>query len=217
MTELTLIRHGQAQTGAEDEVSYDNLSPLGHDQARWLGQYIEQSQSFDHIISGTMTRQIETAKSLGLDDIPIHTDCRLNELDYFGLARSLQSTHGVPLPKGPQSFAAHVPQLLEIWRNGDFHSGLETYDAFRTRIGDALQGAANREGRVLLVTSTGVIATLAALALGLGPEMKSKMFLRVAHTSVHKFELRGVELYLTQFGATPHLDRPDRVDARTLV
>ena len=217
MTELTLVRHGQAQTGAKDEAGYDRLSELGHDQARWLGDYLRQSQGFDHVVSGTLARQIQTARALGLHGVPLDTDSRLNELDYFGLARSLHSSHGVPLPGEARSFAAHVPLVLEIWRKGEFRSGLETYDAFRTRIRNALQDAAQREGRVLLVTSTGVIATLAALALGLGTEMKTKIFLRVAHTSVHKFELRGDELHLTQFGATPHLDRPDRAHAKTLV
>ena len=85
----------------------------------------------------------------------------------------------------------------------------------RQRSEGALQDAAGHEGRVLLVTSTGVIATLAAIALGLGTEMKSKMFLNVAHTSMHKFALRDGDLHLTQFGATPHLDRPDRLHAKT--
>lgn len=217
MTELTLIRHGQAQTGAQDEVAYDSLSGLGHDQARWLGDHIRKSMGFDHVVSGTLNRQVQTAQSLGLDGVPFETDCRLNELDYFGLARSLHSSHGVPLPKGANSFAAHVPQVLEIWRSGDVQSGLETYAAFCARIGDALGDAARREGRVLLVTSTGVIATLAALSLGLGTKMKSKMFLRVAHTSIHKFELGGDDLHLSQFGASPHLDRPDRAYAKTFV
>lgn len=217
MTELTLVRHGQAQTGARDEAGYDSLSDLGHEQARWLGDYLRQSFDFDHVVSGTLNRQVGTAQLLGLDGIPIDTDCRLNELDYFGLAHSLHSSHGVPLPKGANSFATHVPQVLEIWRNGDVQSDLESYDAFCKRIADALGDAARREGKVVLVTSTGVIATLAAIALGLGMKMKSKMFLRVAHTSVHKFELGGDDLHLTQFGATPHLDRPDRAYAKTFV
>ena len=33
MSEVWLVRHGQAQTGASDEASYDRLSALGHQQA----------------------------------------------------------------------------------------------------------------------------------------------------------------------------------------
>ncbi|MEH6545858.1 MAG: histidine phosphatase family protein [Sneathiella sp.] len=215
MTELTLIRHGQAQTGATDEASYDRLSDLGHEQARWLGEYFRKSLNFDHILSGTLTRQIETAQSLGLSHIPHRQDKRLNELDYFGLAHSIKATHGVAFPETAEDFASHIPQVLEIWRTGEVAEGLESFDSFRLRILSALKDAAANEGRVLLVTSTGVIATLVALSLGLDIDMKSKMFLAVGHTSTHKFELRGDDLHLTQFGATPHLDRPDRVYART--
>lgn len=217
MTELTLIRHGQAQTGATDEASYDRLSDLGHEQARWLGEYFRNSLDFDHILSGTLTRQIETAQSLGLSHIPFRQDKRLNELDYFGLAHSIKASHGVALPETVEAFMLHIPQVLEIWRTGDVADGLESFDTFRSRIMSALKDAAALEGRVLLVTSTGVIATLVALSLGLDIDMKSKMFLSVGHTSSHKFELRGDDLHLTQFGATPHLDRPDRAYARTNV
>lgn len=214
MAELTLIRHGQAQPFAKDEASYDRLSGLGHEQARWLGDHFRQLQGFDQVVSGAMNRQAETAQSLGLG-VPHHVDSRLNELDYYGLSDSLHSSHGVPFPNDARSFADHVPQILDIWRRGDIHPGLETYDAFRARIDAALRDVVGQGGRVLLVTSTGVIATLAALALGLDTDMKSKIFLRVAHTSVHKFELHGDELHLTQFGATPHLDRSDRAHAKT--
>ena len=37
MGEVVLVRHGQANSGATDEESYDRLSDLGHQQARWLG------------------------------------------------------------------------------------------------------------------------------------------------------------------------------------
>ena len=38
MGEIVLIRHGQANSHATTEEDYDRLSPLGHDQARWVGQ-----------------------------------------------------------------------------------------------------------------------------------------------------------------------------------
>ncbi len=215
MVELTLVRHGQAQTGAKDEASYDSLSDLGHQQARWLGESLRVTQPYDQIISGVMTRQVETAQSMGLEAVPHSTDARLNELDYFGLAESLRASHGVDIPRDIQSFALHVPQVLDVWRGGKVNGDLETYDEFCSRIMGALHNAAGQDGRTLLVTSTGVIATLAAISLGLDIVKKTKLFLRVMNTSVHKFELAGGDLHLTQFGATPHLDHPDRMHART--
>jgi len=214
MPELTLIRHGQAQTGAKDEASYDNLSDLGHKQAGWLGEYIDRTQGYDLVISGAMNRQIQTAQSLKLTT-PHHQDPRLNEMDYFGLADSLLQTHGVAWPTSEAEFIKHLPQILNAWRSGDIVDGLESYGDFCARIMDALGDAMQQEGRVLLVTSTGVIATLATLALDLDIHKKSKVFMAVAHTSVHKFTMRDSDLHMTQFGGTPHLDYPDRLHAKT--
>ncbi len=215
MVELTLIRHGQAQTGAKDEASYDSLSDLGHQQAQWLGQSLGDVQPFDQVVSGAMTRQIETAQSMGLAGVPHNTDARLNELDYFGLAESLRVSHNIEIPRSMQAFALHVPQVLDAWRDEKVDDGLETYDEFKSRIMGALHDAADQDGRIALVSSTGVIATLAAIALGLDMVKKTKLFLRVMNTSVHKFELIGDDLHLLQFGAIPHLEHPDRAHART--
>ena len=215
MVELTLVRHGQAQTGAQDEASYDSLSDLGHQQARWLGENLQGFEPFERVVSGSLTRQIETAQSMGLTDVPHDIDARLNELDYFGLAESLKASQGVEIPRDIQSFALHVPQVLQVWRNGEMHPDLETYEQFCDRITGVLHDTAAGGGRVLLVTSTGVIATLTALALGLDTLKKSKVFLRVMNTSVHKFDWSNGEFHLSQFGAVPHLDHPDRHSART--
>jgi len=215
VVELTLIRHGQAQTGAKDEASYDSLSDLGHQQARWLGEVLRDGPSVDQIISGVMTRQIETVESMALAGVPHSMDARLNELDYFGLAESLRASDGVEIPRDIQSFALHVPQVLDVWRGGKVDAGLETYDEFCSRIMGALHNAAGQNGRIVLVTSTGVIATLAAISLGLDMVKKTKLFLKVMNTSVYKFELAGEDLHLTQFGAIPHLEHPDRINAQT--
>ncbi len=214
MTDLTLIRHGQAQTGATDEASYDSLSDLGHQQARWLGEHIRDSHGYERVISGAMNRQIQTAQSVGLE-VPHSIDPRLNEMDYFGLADSLTQTRGIPFPTTEAEFIAHLPLVLAAWRSGDIVDGLESYDDFTARIQAAVTDAAALGPRTLVVTSTGVISTLASLALDLDVPGKSKLFMSVAHTSLHRFALRGDGLHLTQFAATPHLDHTDRQHART--
>lgn len=216
MYDLTLIRHGQAQTGATTEASYDSLSELGHRQAGWLGEHIRANHGYDHVISGSLNRQVQTAKGLGLD-APHTVDPRLNEMDYFGLADSLKKTRNVPWPTSETEFLTHVPQLITAWREGDIVDGLESYEAFCARITGALEDAAKLEGRVLITTSTGVISTLATLSLGLDVAAKCKMFVSVAHTSLHRFALRQDGLHLTQFAATPHFDRPDRQMMKTYI
>ena len=50
MGELVLVRHGQASFGAED---YDKLSPLGHQQSKWLGEYFKAHDlQFDAVWRG---------------------------------------------------------------------------------------------------------------------------------------------------------------------
>ncbi len=216
MYDLTLIRHGQAQTGATTEAGYDNLSELGQQQARWLGEHIRANHGYDHVISGSLNRQVQTAQGLGLE-APHMVDERLNEMDYFGLAASLEKIHNVPWPTSETEFLTHVPQLITAWRAGDIEDGLESYDDFCTRITAALEDAAKLEGRVLLTTSTGVISTLATLSLGLDVAAKCKMFVSVAHTSLHRFAVRTDGLHLTQFAATPHFDTPERVVHKTFI
>ena len=225
MGEVTITRHGQANSGAKSELEYDKLSELGHVQARWLGEYLQDAQPYTHIISGSLRRQRETAEGilagLGGPAIPHTTDARLNELDYFALSDSLTDMHGVPFPDSAETFAAHVPQILSHWAAEATPPHVESYAGFRTRIFDAVRDASLIEGRVLLVSSTGVIASLTALALGLETTQKAKMFLNVAHTSLHGFDYRTMngasDLHMTMYGSTPHLDRADRTDKKTMV
>ncbi len=77
MSELFLVRHAQASFGEDD---YDRLSPLGHQQARWLGEYFKfRKLRFDHVICGEMTRHRETLEGIcsGMElDSPSHGDTR---------------------------------------------------------------------------------------------------------------------------------------------
>jgi len=214
MTEIILIRHGQANSSATDEENYDRLSDLGKQQARLLGEAMRLVQPEYRVISGTMRRHRETAENMAVTGGPIPQDPRLNELDYFGMAQSIEDSHGVGFPQSHEDFATHIPQVLDIWRRGEMADGIEPYDSFRSRVFDALTDAA-MDGPAVLVSSGGVIATLVTIALQLETAAKSKMLLTIPNTSVHKFELRGDELFLTQFGATPHLDLPDRQHMKT--
>ena len=68
MTEIILVRHGQANSHAKDEASYDRLSDLGRQQATWLGDHMRRTNPhFDHVVTGTLTRQADTARAMGFD------------------------------------------------------------------------------------------------------------------------------------------------------
>ena len=66
MGTITLVRHGQANSSAKTEEDYDRLSPLGHQQAAWLGDWLAQGgEGFDLVLSGSLRRHIETAEAWG--------------------------------------------------------------------------------------------------------------------------------------------------------
>ena len=213
-----MTRHGQANSGAKDHESYDQLSALGHQQARWLGDYFSEiDQSFDRIIAGDLKRQQETARGLNIPNLPIETDRRLNELDYFGLAQDLEEKFAVPFPDTQEKFVEQICTILTYWEQGKITSHMESYAAFHNRIEEIIDEFAKRDERVLMVSSTGVIASIVAQQLSVPIAHRNRLFVSIMHTSLNRFELSCGMLLPTLFCATPHLDRPERHHARTFI
>ena len=212
MGEIIFVRHGQANSAATDEAGYDRLSTLGHQQAAWLGDYLQDREApFDKIIAGSLRRHRETAAGMGYAD-PIIDD-RLNEMDYFNLGAALEAVHGVPFP-GPDEFAAHVPQVLEAWHRAEI-KGNETFDSFENRVVAVLQEAAQPGVRVLCVTSGGVIGMIMRALLNLDPRRMAHVLLPIMNTSIHRVHVIPQGPILAGFNAIPHLDTADRHHART--
>lgn len=213
MGELYLVRHGQANSGATTEEDYDRLSPLGHQQSTFLGDWMRAHEApFDHVIAGGMRRHRETAQGMGY--APDVFDARLNEMDYFSLARDREVHHGVPQPQSQDDFANHIPETIRAWHDARIN-GSEPFAMFESRIHDALQDAAKPGRRVLCVTSGGVIAMVMRRALGLGPEQMAHVVLPIFNSSLHRFRIRPEGTYLMSFNAIPHLEAPERAAART--
>ena len=212
MGEIILVRHGQANSGATDEESYDKLSDLGHQQAKWLGEYLSDREgAFDKVISGSLRRHKETAAGIGYTNPQI--DPRLNEMDYFNLGQALEDVHGVPFP-GPDEFAGHVPQVMEAWHKAEI-MGVETFASFETRVTSVLQEAASPGVRVLCVTSGGVIGMIIRPLLNLDPTRMAHVLLPIMNSSLHRVHVIPQGPILASFNAVPHLDRNDRMHAQT--
>ncbi len=211
---ITLVRHGQANSAAQDEESYDRLSDLGHQQAAWLGAHLrDQGESYDLILTGTLKRHVSTAASMGTLSPDPERDARLNEMDYFNLGQALRDTHGVPMP-GPNDFAAHLPQVLEAWHRAEIQ-GNESFADFESRVIQVLREAAQPGKRVLCVTSGGVIGMMVRYLLDLDPKRMAHILLPILNSSVHRVHVQPHGPILGVFNATPHLDHPDRAHART--
>ena len=214
MSTITFVRHGQANTSARDEESYDQLSALGQKQAAWLGAYFKESaEPFVQVFSGTLQRQVDTA-------VNVHTlvprrDPRLNEMRYFDLAMSAKREHGISWPETREDFQTHLPKLLTLWQTDALSDAPETFAEFETRVHDMLNQIASTKGPSLVVTSGGVIAMVMRLTLGLDINAMARCCLAIHNTSVHRYTALATGLGLTQFNAVPHLEHPDRRYALT--
>ncbi|MEW9919847.1 histidine phosphatase family protein [Marimonas sp. MJW-29] len=215
MSHITLIRHGQANSTATDEESYDKLSDLGHRQAAWLGEHLQETANHhSRLFTGTLTRHQETANSMGMEIEPVR-DARLNELEYFTMAQLLEDQHGIPFPHEQGAFSTHLPTVFTYWRDGKLEGAPETWDEFHTRVEDALQEIAAEPGPALVVTSGGLIAMAMAQAMGLDIPAQARVALAIMHTSMHRLFPIGGHWSPVLFNAVPHLDRPDRRQAQT--
>lgn len=211
MGEIVLVRHGQANSAAEDEASYDRLSELGRQQARWLGDWMSvHGWAFDHVLSGTLNRQRDTAQEMGhLPD----QDARLNELDYYTLSAAAQDKLGIPLPS-PTEFANHMPRVIEAWRQAEIQ-GAEPFQNFNSRVREMMVEAAIPGRRLLCVTSGGVIGMILHQLLELDLRHIGNVVMPIFNTSVHRLSVLPDRTILAGFNATPHLETPERAYART--
>ena len=213
MGEIILVRHGQANSAARTEEDYDRLSPLGWEQARLLGQWMEaHAYAFDHILSGTLRRHRETAEGMG---IAAEEDARLNEIDYYRLSHSLRDRHGEPLPTN-DTYPDHMPKVFAAWAKAEIE-GAEPYEAFEDRIAALLTEAAIPGRRLLCVTSGGVIGMVLRQLLELDLMKMSRVMLPIWNTSMHRLHVRPGETMLAGYNAIPHLDAPRHAGARTHV
>lgn len=216
MSEIILVRHGQANSHATDETGYDRLSDLGRAQAGWLGAHLRATNPhFDRVLTGTLHRQADTARAMGYEITA--QDPRLNELSYFALAHALEAQHGIPAPRDPTEFATHLPQVIDHWTRDRLEDIPERFSDFADRITATIDEICHTPGRTLVVTSGGVIGMALRHALGLENGGMAKIMLQIMNSSLHRLEFVHDMLMLGAFNATPHLDLPDRAHARTFV
>jgi broad specificity phosphatase PhoE len=216
MTEIVLVRHGQAMSHATDEAGYDRLSSLGVQQAEWLGAHLRATNPhFDHVLTGTLNRQRGTARAMGYGGF--ETDARLDELSYFALARAVEEQHGIPAPADATEFARYLPQVITRWAEGGLEGLPETFEGFAARVESVLDDLSGMGGRVLVVTSGGVIGMVMRHALHLEIPGLSKVMLQVMNSSLHRVHHVHEMLMVGAFNTTPHLDAPERAHARTFI
>ena len=212
MGTLYLVRHGQASFGA---ANYDQLSPLGHDQAVRLGQYWrERGQRFEAVLTGTLSRHSQTLAGIaqGLGDMPAATALPgLNEYDSDALLRAV---HPEPLPKAttPELYRQHFRLLCDAlaqWMCGTISpQGMPDWNGFSQGVREALEQVRRQHAAhdVLIVSSGGPISAAIGQVLGTTPEVTIALNMRIRNSAVTEFSVSPKRLMLQTFNTLPHLD-----------
>lgn len=217
MSHITLIRHGQANSTAQDEAGYDKLSSLGAQQSQWLGQHLRTTKNHHmRLYTGTLVRHIETASNMDTGLEPIR-DARLNELEYFTLAKALEDEQGIPMPAEQPDFAHHLPRVFAAWKAGEIKAAPETFEEFEARVNGAIADIAAGDGPALVVTSGGLISMVMRQHLDLDIRAMANVALAIMNTSIHRLFPVGGTWSPVMFNAIPHLETPDRHHAQTHV
>lgn len=228
MSELVFVRHGQASFGTD---YYDKLSSAGIDQIRMLSRHWNAlGETFDHIYSGTLQRQQETANEL-LDhlhesdrEVKIHSG--FNEYNSDPLIDIYLRDHAEeggfhPELRRPISDERLFQQIFEAatakWIVNQLDSlpqdeGYEAWLDFQNRVHSAIDELMEKHqngSRVLISTSGGVIALALQRALGFGDRQVISTNWLIHNSSVTRILYGNGKISLTLFNNLAHLEKPD--------
>ena len=223
MSEFYLVRHGQASFGAKN---YDKLSELGHQQARWLGEYFTARDiTFSQAFMGDMVRHKETTEGIleGINLPPtIIVDTGFNEFNFQNIGKSyltLNPQSQLPENPAPADFYRLLKLAMHAWSKDLLPKDTleESWGDFKNRVQRALHVACNQNNDkpVLIVSSGGAISMLMSLVLRLDAKQVIELNMQVRNTSISHFYFNKSNIRLSSFNTIPHLDSPDRLDSIT--
>jgi broad specificity phosphatase PhoE len=224
MGQIYLVRHGQASFGSAD---YDQLSPLGGEQARMLGEWFANcGQSFDRVVSGDLRRHRQTAeacmaqlpKSVQSDAV-WSVDPGFNEYDHHEMM--IRHRPDFADPEAVQRFIAEnengkraFQQIFEVamtrWMSGEYEADYrEGWTAFRKRCIAALErltASASASERIIVFTSGGTIATLCQHLLGMSDQHMGRLNWSLVNSAVTKLLYQPGRVSLSYLNNYAHLE-----------
>lgn len=225
MSTLYLIRHGQASFGAAD---YDQLSTLGHRQARRLGdRFLGADIRFDACWSGTLKRQCQTAESMlarcrdaGVDLPEPEQIEALNEYQYGPVLRALIPIIEAEDPAfsrdvkamfdGQRPFQKVFGRVMRRWASAtDDLETVGTWSAFCDQVAEGIRyilSGCPGGSHVAVFTSGGPIAAFVGRSMELAPEKTIALSWQVVNASVTRFRFSGDKISLVSFNEHGHLE-----------
>jgi len=224
MSEILLVRHGQASFGKEN---YDILSQTGIRQANLLaGHFLSTGLHFDAVYSGPMERQKDSARYFVAEYLA--KGASLPEISVFDGFSEYDTkrviTHYLPrMIKNDPSLAADLEQMFTsllsfrkifetaviMWVTDPECKGIESWQDFHTGVRQSLQQIMDENGRnkrMIVFTSGGAIAASLQMALGTGNEQSMRLCWQIVNTSVTKFKYNERGIALAAFNSYAHLE-----------
>ncbi|MFT0211191.1 histidine phosphatase family protein [Pseudomonas sp. F1_0610] len=223
MAHIYLVRHAQAQLNS---CNYDQLSPLGEQQALYLAQHWKNlGVCFDQIYCGTLVRQQETCRI-----IQAHLEHKdsaycvpeLNEYNFHQVIQCYQQSIGhkesIQQLTSKDQFRLLRSAIVAWAKDQLSHTTAPSFSQFALQVTSArnlIMQKADNAKKVLVISSGGVIAVWLQTLLGLTPTQAMKLNLQLANTAVSEFYSRGSEMQLIRFNHISHLEHPQRISALT--
>jgi broad specificity phosphatase PhoE len=234
MGQIYLVRHGQASFG---QTNYDQLSPLGFEQARMLGRWFAQrGLHFHQVVTGSMQRHLQTAETcLAMAPDERHragawqVDAGFNEYNHHDvLVRHWPAFEDAAevrrfiaeTPNGKRAFQSIFQDAVARWMSGAHDAEYaEAWPDFRTRCVASLTrlaGNAPPSQDIVVFTSGGTIATLCQQVLGLPDERTAALNWSLVNCAVTKLFYQPDRLALSYLNNYAHLEAAGDDDARMI-
>lgn len=221
VADLYFVRHGQASFGQQN---YDELSELGHEQARAVGKSLALHSQPSLFISGSLKRQKQTLQNMleGFDpslvaDANHQVNTSFNEFnhddvlnvvypEYVDRSKMVEDLMKHPEPK--RVFHKMYEAAVSKWiRNeGDYQ---EQFSEFQERVQSGFRELMSRSDKgqtTVVVSSAGPIAMCMKDVLGVSVEKAFALNEIMANTAVTRvlFNEKG-ECNLSFFNSYQHL------------
>ena len=225
MSEIYLIRHGQASFGKEE---YDQLSDIGFRQAQYLGRHLALfSQPFDAIYIGTLNRQRQTAETVlscfehsgHKTPSPRITEA-FDEYDFFAvwkdyLPKLLKDNPDLEckmknFSNNPKEFQSIFSHIMLRWISGEYQDiKAPRWKDFKSRVAEGMEKLMKENGsgrRIVVFTSGGPIALVVQQALKLSDEKTIDLSWQVMNASITRIKYKGNRTALAGFNDITSLE-----------
>jgi broad specificity phosphatase PhoE len=211
MSQILLVRHGQASWGSDD---YDVLSAMGEKQSHALGEALAaRGVAPDLLVRGSLKRHRQTAEHAVAGagwQADVVEDAGWDEFDHV----QMLSMHPTEYGEGEEMSRAQFQQWFEEatlrWTSGEHDEDYdESFGAFGQRVDAALRRTVERLERnqtAVVFTSGGPVSWVATALLGGGAEIWTQLNPVTVNSSVTKIVVGRRGQTLVSFNEHTHLE-----------